>query len=170
METRAIKQAITWLMLLFFIAQTSSLYAQQTVAMPQSVPQLVIAETAVEKGVPVESTVTTSDLPIYIPDFISEEIEVPLGKRAKIKRFFSLQWLSFLKWFWTKPKIDEKSESAELLREWEEMLGVDIFYVYFKAQEARKYVKEKCSFKVLGMRASADYRDGKIFLIMKRKF
>jgi hypothetical protein len=170
METRAVGLAIPLLLLFFIAAFTTPLYAQGSLVISQDIAQVVVADSAIKKEIPMEDTITTSDLPVYVPGFYIEEEKEQLTKKEILKRFFTLQWGGLLQWFWTKPEIDEKSESAQLLKEWEEMLGVDIFYAYFKAQEARKAIRNKCSFRVCGMRLTGDYRDGKIFLVLKKKF
>jgi len=170
METRAVTLATPLLLLIVFGVLSTPSYAQNSLALPQDVAQIIVADSALKKEIPIDETVTEKVVPIYIPDFPIEEEKGKVTKREWLKRFFTLRWGGLLDWFWTEPEIDEKSESAELLQEWEDMLGVDIFYAYFKAQEARRKIKDKFSFRVCGMRASADYRDGKIYLVLKRKF
>jgi hypothetical protein len=170
METRVVRLAIPLLLLFFIGAFTTPLYAQGSLVISQDIAQVVVADSAIKKEIPIEETFTTSDLPVYVPGFYIEEEKEPLTKKEMLKRFFTLQWGGLLQWFWTEPEINEKSESAQLLKEWEDMLGVNVFYAYFKVQEARKAFKEKCSFKICGMKATVYYRDGKIFLALKKKF
>ncbi|MFC1808943.1 hypothetical protein ACFL3D_02320 [Candidatus Omnitrophota bacterium] len=170
MRYRAMISAIIMLSFFFCHLNAPFAFAQGSLSIAQNVGHVVIAETPATREIPFEESVTTSEIPVIVPEFYVEpKIEEP-SKKKRIRRFFSFKWFDFLKWFWTKPKIDEDSESVKLLREWEEMLGFDAFYVYYKAQEARKIIKKKFSYKIFGMRATADYRDGKIFLIFKRKF
>jgi hypothetical protein len=170
METRVVRLAIPLLLLFAIGIFTTPLYAQGSIAVSQDIAQVVVADSAIKKEIPMEETFTTSDLPVYVPGFYIEEEKVTLTKRDMLKQFFSLQWSGFLQWFWTEPKINEKSNSAQLLKEWEDMLGANVFYPYFKAQEARNIIKEKLTFKVCGMKMSVYYRNDKIYLVFKRKF
>jgi hypothetical protein len=170
METRAVRLAIPLLLLFVIGVFATPLYAQGSLVISQDIAQVVVADSAIKKEIPMEETFTTSDLPVYVPGFYIEEVKDQLTKKEMLKRFFTLQWGGFLQWFWTEPKINEKSDSAQLLKEWEDMLGVNVFYAYFKAQEARNAIKEKCTFKICGMKASVYYRNDKIYLVFKRKF
>ena len=63
-------------------------------------------------------------------------------------------------------------DRRKLRQEWENALGIDIFYPYFKAQEVKEAVQNKTRVEVLHMRGRAEFdEETKQFkYIFKRKF
>ncbi|MCM8823108.1 MAG: hypothetical protein NC822_00320 [Candidatus Omnitrophica bacterium] len=64
-----------------------------------------------------------------------------------------------------------KEKERKILRErWQEILGMDIFYPYFKAKEVENLVKEKTSITLLGFKGKAEFNDDSVKYIFKIKF
>ncbi len=82
----------------------------------------------------------------------------------------------FKKWLMKKDSeyYDNSKKSTKIRHQWEEWLGVDVFHLYYKYKEAEKIVKKKTSFHTpdfMGkMKVNPEYKDGKIWLIVSKKF
>ncbi|MCM8774194.1 MAG: hypothetical protein NC820_05620 [Candidatus Omnitrophica bacterium] len=64
-----------------------------------------------------------------------------------------------------------KEKERKILRErWQEILGMDIFYPYFKAKEVENLVKEKTSITLFGFKGKAEFNDDSVKYIFKLKF
>lgn len=79
------------------------------------------------------------------------------------------------RWFNASAAARERSvdmDRRKLRQEWENALGIDIFYPYFKAQEVKEAVQNKTRIEVLRMRGRAEFdEETKQFkYIFKRKF
>jgi len=64
----------------------------------------------------------------------------------------------------------KKDEKKFLRKEWKKMLGIDIFYPYFKAKEVERWVKEKTSIHFLKIKGEPSFRKDKVQYIFKIKF
>ncbi len=63
--------------------------------------------------------------------------------------------------------IDEKKI---LRKKWKDMLGVDIFYPYFKAKEVEDWIKEKARIDFFKLKGEPEFRRNQIQYIFKLKF
>ena len=65
----------------------------------------------------------------------------------------------------------DKSEEKKILREkWKRLLGVDVFYPYFKAKEVEKWVRDRTRVKLFSFRGRAKFERNKIIYTFKLKF
>lgn len=67
-------------------------------------------------------------------------------------------------------KIDEKEEKKILREKWKKLLGVDIFYPYFKAKEVEDWVSKKASIRIFNMRGRPKLEKNKMTYTFKVKF
>ena len=80
---------------------------------------------------------------------------------------------SFLNWINTKAyaaSTNQEDEKTILRKGWEQMLGVDIFYPYFKGKEVEAWLKEKASIKLFDIKGKPEFDDDQIKYIFKVKF
>ncbi|MCD6228183.1 MAG: hypothetical protein J7K17_01715 [Candidatus Omnitrophica bacterium] len=66
--------------------------------------------------------------------------------------------------------IDKGKEKKRLRKVWEKMLGVDIFYPYFKAKEVEDWVKEKAKVQFFKIKGKPEFNNDKVQYIFKIKF
>ena len=83
----------------------------------------------------------------------------------------------FIYWAWLNSKsfvvsLDQDNEKAMLRRQWQELLGVDIFMPYFKVKEAEEIVSNKTKVTLFSMRGKAHFDESKkrVEYIFKKKF
>jgi len=90
--------------------------------------------------------------------------------RQQNRQRFSIISLFKSKAFAAPKNADE--ERRKIRDEWKEMLGLDVFYPYFKAQEIESFVQEKASVRLLDMKGKPEFnRESKeVRYIFKRKF
>jgi len=90
--------------------------------------------------------------------------------RQQNRQRFSILSLFKSKAFAAPRNVDD--ERRKIREEWKEMLGLDVFYPYFKAQEVESFVEEKVSLKLLDMKGKPEFnRESKeVRYIFKRKF
>ena len=67
-------------------------------------------------------------------------------------------------------KIDENEEKKILREKWKKLLGIDIFYPYFKAKEVEDWVSEKVSIRIFNMRGRPKLEKNKITYTFKVNF
>jgi len=80
---------------------------------------------------------------------------------------------SFLTWVNTPAYaevIDKNKERKRLRKVWKKMLGVDIFYPYFKAKEVEHWVKEKAKVQFFKIKGKPEFSNDKVQYIFKIKF
>jgi hypothetical protein len=63
-----------------------------------------------------------------------------------------------------------KNDKTVIREEWSRVLGVDIFYPYFKAQEIEDWVAEKGSIKIGNLKGKPRFEDNKFRYIFKMMF
>lgn len=66
--------------------------------------------------------------------------------------------------------LDKKEERRILRRRWEELIGVDIFYPYFKAKEVEDWASEKASVEILKIKGRPKFEDDQIKYTFQIKF
>ncbi len=66
--------------------------------------------------------------------------------------------------------INEKEEKKILREEWKKLLGVDIFYPYFKAKEVEDWVSDKASVEIFDIKGRPKFENNQIKYIFKVKF
>jgi len=66
--------------------------------------------------------------------------------------------------------IKKKGKKEVLRKEWKKMLGIDIFYPYFKAKEVEKWIKERASIHFLKIKGEPSFKKDKVQYIFKIKF
>ncbi|MCX5708190.1 MAG: hypothetical protein NTY14_04345 [Candidatus Omnitrophica bacterium] len=86
------------------------------------------------------------------------------------KNKFSIIKLFKSKAFAETQNIDE--ERKKIREEWKELLGLDVFYPYFKAQEVENYVQKKATVKFFNMHGKPEFnKESKgVKYIFKSKF
>lgn len=64
-----------------------------------------------------------------------------------------------------------REDDSDLLRaEWKQALGVDIFYVHFKAEEITHKIEEKTKFRLFNMRGKAKIKTDSAVYTFSHKF
>lgn len=66
--------------------------------------------------------------------------------------------------------IDEDKDKKVLRLKWEELLGIDIFYPYFKIHEIEDWIGEKASVKVFNIKGKPKFENNQVKYIFKVKF
>lgn len=66
--------------------------------------------------------------------------------------------------------VDKDQEKKQLREEWKHMIGLDIFYPYFKAKELTKKVEQKTSFKVMKLKGKMEINEDEVKYIFSIKF
>lgn len=119
--------------------------------------------------------VLTLALPLYAqesespPKKDSTEVEVftsPLEQQKKTTNSF-LEFIGAKAYAAT---LDEKEEKEMLREEWKKLLGIDIFYPYFKAKEVQDLVSEKASVEFLKIKGRPKFENNRVQYIFKIKF
>ncbi len=79
---------------------------------------------------------------------------------------------SFPEWLNTQGdnKPDDAVENIIIREQWENNLGVDIFYPYFKAKELESKVREKSSVSIFKIKGKAEFKNKEAKYIFKIKF
>jgi hypothetical protein len=115
-----------------------------------------------------EDSRTISSLDKSVKDYLRNErynsdSPPPQNKFSIIKLFKS-------KAFAETQNVDE--ERKKIREEWKELLGLDVFYPYFKAQEVENYVQKKATVKLFNLRGKPEFnKDSKgVKYIFKSKF
>ncbi|MFA5361640.1 MAG: hypothetical protein WC335_00105 [Candidatus Omnitrophota bacterium] len=63
-----------------------------------------------------------------------------------------------------------KNDKTVIREEWSRVLGIDIFYPYFKAKEIEDWISEKGSFKIGKLKGKPRFEDNKFRYVFKMKF
>ena len=87
--------------------------------------------------------------------------------RSRQKRKSMLEWINSKAYA---ASIDRETEKKMLRKRWKKMLGIDVFYPYFKAKEVEKWVKDKASIKVFKIKGRPELKEDYIKYIFKIKF
>jgi hypothetical protein len=66
----------------------------------------------------------------------------------------------------------DRNEKQRLREEWEEFLGIDVFYPYYKTKEVQKYVQDKTRVEFFKFRGRAEFEEGSssVRYIFKKRF
>ncbi|HRZ15142.1 MAG TPA: hypothetical protein P5110_06515 [Candidatus Omnitrophota bacterium] len=104
--------------------------------------------------------------PVEKGQHITRSITTPLKQERK--NFL-------LRWFTSKAYAEANNVNMDRKRirqEWQRVLGLDIFYPYFKAQEIKEVVQEKTHVQFFNMKGRAEFDESKrqVRYIFKRKF
>lgn len=67
-------------------------------------------------------------------------------------------------------KKDTKDDADTLRAEWKQALGVDIFFLHFKAKEITHKIEEKSKFKLFNMRGKATIKQDSATYTFSHKF
>ena len=67
-------------------------------------------------------------------------------------------------------KKDTKDDADTLRAEWKEALGVDIFFLHFKAKEITNKIEEKSKFKLFNMCGKATIKENSVSYAFNHKF
>jgi hypothetical protein len=86
------------------------------------------------------------------------------------KKEFSIIQLFKSKAFATPQNPD--ADRKKIREEWKELLGLDVFYPYFKAKEVENYVQQKSAVKLFNLHGKAEFNQESKGLkyIFKKKF
>jgi len=102
--------------------------------------------------------------PIIAPITIDEKA---LANGADISMRVALQNQDhFIYWSWLNSKhfsarFDEGDEKIKLRKQWQELLGVDVFMPYFKVKEAEDFVSDKTKVNLFSMTGKAHFNERK---------
>ena len=103
--------------------------------------------------------------PIAKPNLSNEELNSGVPKE-KVRNPF----LDFINTEAYAANIDEEDEKTILRDKWKELLGIDIFYPYFKAKELEDWIKDRVSIKIFGMKGRPKFDRNQIIYTFKAKF
>lgn len=133
------------LILMFVLILTSSPYAQNETNTNEEQKPALTTELSSENQLPKNPTFVSlkKEIQLFL-DFINKEAYAAI--------------------------IDEQEEKKILRRKWEELLGVDVFYPYFKTKEIEDWVSEKVSVKFFNIKGKPKFEDNQIIYIFKVKF
>ena len=92
--------------------------------------------------------------------------------------FFAIRGAElFERWFNKKPlpsarMINRGSDPTELREEWQEFLGIDVFYPYYKVKDIEKDVQDKTKVDFFKFKGKAEFETGSSSFkyIFKKKF
>ena len=87
-------------------------------------------------------------------------------KKDEICTTFS-DWLNQRKYIF---HVDKDQEKKQLREEWKQMMGLDIFYPYFKAKELTKKAEQKTSIKVMKLKGEMEINEDEVKYIFSIKF
>lgn len=94
------------------------------------------------------------------------EVSTPaLTKKKTIKAFFD-----FIDKKVYAATIDKKEEKRILREKWKKLLGIDIFYPYFKAKKVEKWVRDKASMKIFNIKGRPKFDNNQIKYTFTVKF
>jgi hypothetical protein len=62
------------------------------------------------------------------------------------------------------------NEEKIIRQEWEKVLGMDVWYPYYKAKEVETWVKEKCSFRVFKFKGTPQFEKHQFTYVFKSRF
>lgn len=113
-----------------------------------------------------DSTTTPLKDNISTTQYISDNFLPESAKREEDNRLF-LNWINSNAYAAT---IDKDEEKRILREKWRKMLGLDIFYPYFKAKQVEHWIKQKASIKVHKIHGKPQFNDNQIKYIFKIKF
>ncbi len=97
---------------------------------------------------------------------INESKQVPAAKKYRV-------FLDFInnKAYAADTKLAiMKNDKTVIRQEWNRVLGVDIFYPYFKAKEIEDWISEKGSIKIGNLKGKPKFEDNKFRYVFKMKF
>jgi len=80
---------------------------------------------------------------------------------------------SFTEWINSQPgdkKIDENAEKIVLREQWKQNLGIDVFYLYFKAKEVESKVREKTSVRIFRIKGKPEFKSNEAKYTFSIKF
>jgi len=103
--------------------------------------------------------------PIAKPNLSNQESNPGLPKEKARSPF-----LDFINTKAYAAKIDEEEEKKILREKWKELLGIDIFYPYFKAKEVEHWIRNKASIKIFGMKGRPKFDRNQIIYTFKVTF
>jgi hypothetical protein len=83
----------------------------------------------------------------------------------------------YIYWSWLNSReftkrFDQENEKVQLRRQWQDLLGVDVFMPYFKVKEAEEYLTDKTKVTVFDFRGKAHFNESKkqVEYIFKKRF
>jgi hypothetical protein len=114
-----------------------------------------------------EKPQTVCSLDKSVKDYLRDE---RFNSDSPVKNKFSIIQLFKSKAFAETQNVDE--ERRKIREEWKELLGLDVFYPYFKAQEIEDFVQKKATVKFFNMHGRPEFnKESKgIKYIFKSKF
>jgi hypothetical protein len=133
------------------------------------VPHFVYAQTDIQENIPADSKLEIlfkaeddPGIPLRVT-VIDNDI---IAAKEKAREFF----LSFLNSKAYASAIDEKEERKLLREDWEKLLGMDVFYPYYKAKEVEDWVSDKASVKIFKMKGSPTFKNNQFQYTFNLKF
>jgi hypothetical protein len=98
---------------------------------------------------------------IAAPDLINDQ------KTTQQCKAFSLTCRRAFKSLYNTPKTDEREE---IRAQWEETLGIDVWFPYYKAKEIENTICEKASIKIHRLKGKPKWEGNRILYIFKLSF
>ena len=87
---------------------------------------------------------------------------------------FKEKYMTFSDWVNAKSHydfhIDKNAERRSLREQWQQMLGADIFFLYFKADEIKDKVEEKVSIRIFKLKGKLELKKDQTRFIFNVKF
>lgn len=107
--------------------------------------------------------------PLYAVDKVAELATTVLYYPSPAPIINHAECTSFCDWV-NITKKDTKDDADTLRAEWKQALGVDIFFVHFKAKEITRKIEEKSKFKLFNMRGKATIKENSVTYTFSHKF
>ena len=122
-----------------------------------------------------EKKITDKERVIFYKEFLEQEkdlsaIHADLYRHENSEDKKTSKFWDFINKKAYAATISEEEERKILRKKWEDLLGLDIYYPYFKAKEVEKKVSEKFSVKVFKLKGKPEYKNGQITYTFKTKF
>ncbi|MDP2921386.1 MAG: hypothetical protein Q8O12_03340 [Candidatus Omnitrophota bacterium] len=112
-------------------------------------------------------------MPIYAADEALKPIDTPatpvIYYPVHILMIKPVEYTNFSDWVNTAKK-DTEDDNDTLRAEWKQALGVDIFYLHFKAKEITHKIEEKSKFRLFNMRGRAKIKEDSATYTFSHKF
>ena len=160
----------TILLLVCLLTFMPIIYAENNLSPVEAIPLVMLGQNNLPEPLTIDNTRVNQELgsaPSSLrPEYPSQEYEY--FKEEKRSVIYGQSGSRF------KSEIeddDQYKNDREILREkWRDFLGVDLFYLYFKAKDLETWVKDKFSVKLFNMKGRPQFNKRRILYVFKATF
>jgi len=143
-------------------------YAEQSLSLAESAPLFFVGQNNLSEQLPIDRTKINQGPTMTLAPKPEDRYFDSWDKEAAQDILYEQRNIRF------KSEIvdDEKyTKDRETMREeWRDLLGFDLFYLYFKAKDAEKWVKNKFSVKLFNIKGSPQFNKHRILYVFKATF